>query len=134
MHIDTLKTLIFSDNPSVIEWMVLQKIEEGYSLSANPYVMNGQFCQWMTRRDSVFEVKLVSAVFPSEFESIVRMMNTKGFELALEPVTWNGMVFQWMARILPSEKNGLYIGEWKSSESVTPLLDAVDAWWKLRRN
>lgn len=49
MWIDVFKRLLFSDNPSVIEWKVKEALENGEDLCANPFVFRGQFCQWMAK-------------------------------------------------------------------------------------
>lgn len=120
MFIDTFKRLIFTDNPSVIEWMVLQALEDGEDLCADPFVMAGQFCQWVTRRETMYEYKLVTAHLPSEFEDWVKRYSSQGYELALAPVDWNGMMCQWMARVRADGET--YAGVVSTDEAVsTPM-------------
>lgn len=91
--------LIFSDNPSVIEWQVKQAVENGDDLFGDPFILAGNFCQWVEAGDSVYEYKLISAFLPSEFDQEVRKWEEQGFRLRFRPVDWNGAVFQWMARM-----------------------------------
>lgn len=103
MSIDFTKRLLFSDTPEGIEVQVWNALNDGFDLSANPYVIGGEFCQWVTERPSVFEYKLIAASHPSIFEDLVKANNILGYELALEPVNWNGLICQWMAKVKVSE-------------------------------
>lgn len=94
-----MKKLIFSDNPSVIEWSVQEALSEGWDLCAAPFVLAGHFCQWVEREESIHEYKLVSAFLPSDFEQQVLNLHADGWDLYTKPVDWNGAIFQWMRRL-----------------------------------
>ena len=98
MFIDLTKRLVHSDNPSLIEWLVQQAVETGEDLCEAPFIFNGEFGQWVTRRESLFVYKLVSAHSMSAFESEVRRMNADGYETAFNQVDWDGLLCQWMAK------------------------------------
>lgn len=128
MWIDVFKRLIFSDNPSVIEWKVKDALENGEDLCASPFVFNGHFCQWVTQRESMYEYKLVTAHLPSEFEDWVKRYTAEGYELAFEPVNWDGMICQWMAKVrlpkgLELESAVAVAG---GGVSITPVLKMVE--------
>lgn len=126
MFIDVTKRLINTDNPSLIEWMVLQALEDGEDLCDAPFIFNGEFCQWVTQRESMYVYKLVSAHSPSEFFNEVRRMNAQGFELAFQQVVWHGMLCQWMAKVkghgVDVENASAYAGAvLPTSEVLTPM-------------
>lgn len=97
--------LVFTDNPSLIEWMVQQAIEEGFDLDGSPFVLAGNFCQPMHTGVSIFEYKLISAFLPSEFEQMVQQMELDKWFLDGNAVDWNGSTFQWMLRSKASGVN-----------------------------
>lgn len=98
-----MKRLVFSDNASVIEWQVKDYLKEGWDLDGSPFVMAGNFCQWMVQSPAINEYKLVSAFIPSEFESSVLNMESRGWRLFGDaPVDWCGLYCQWMSRRVES--------------------------------
>ena len=98
MYVDTSERLISSDNPSVIEWMVLDALKKGEDLSGQPFVFRGHFCQFVVERVTLYEYKLLSALTPGDFDDELRRMKSQGFERSFEPVNWDGLLCQWMAR------------------------------------
>lgn len=92
--------LVFTENPSVIEWQVQQAIEEGFDLDGSPFVLAGNFCQPMRSGVPIFEYKLISAFHPSKFEQVVQQMELDKWRLdGRNAVDWNGSIFQWMLRL-----------------------------------
>lgn len=90
--------LLFTDNPSLIQWKADEMIGEGYNLSGDPFVFGGCFCQWMTPMQTMNEYKLVSAFLPSELETLVNRWESDGFIRVFATLNWNGQAFQWMSR------------------------------------
>lgn len=114
-----MKRLIFSDNPSVVEW---QAVEAGEDLFGDPFILAGNFCQWVELGDGVYEYKLISAFLPSEFEEEVRKWEAQGYMLSFRPVDWNGAIFQWMARVRSTPLAVERISQrLKVVESATPV-------------
>ena len=90
--------LLFTDNPSLVEFQVEQAIEEGYNLRGNPFILADCFCQWLTRMETQNQYKLISAFLPSELETLVWQFEADGFVRAFDVVIWNGKAYQWMTR------------------------------------
>lgn len=90
--------LITTDNPSLIEWHVLQAMEEGYDMVLSPFVFFGCFNQWMEKMPASLEYKLVSAHNPVSYETQVMNLSGQGYFLHRNPVEWDGAIYQWMAR------------------------------------
>jgi len=129
MFIDTSKRLLYSDNPHVIEWMVKDALKAGEDLCADPFVFGGQFCQWVTVRESLYEYKLISAYSPSEFEQTVKQYELDGYELAFREVDWNGMLCQWMVKLkLPRglEIESAVVIERSSGRIAAPVFQMVE--------
>ena len=98
VEVDTNKRLIHSDELSVVRYQIGNALNEGEDLVSSPFVLGGEFCQWVTSRNTIFHYQLVTAHLPTEFEDRVRMMGGHGYELAFEPVNFNGMICQWMQK------------------------------------
>lgn len=98
VDVDMNKRLVHSDELSVVRYQIGDALNEGEDLFSSPFVLGGEFCQWVTSRPTLFHYQLVTAHLPSEFEDRVRMMGKHGYELAFEQVNFNGMACQWMQK------------------------------------
>lgn len=96
--VDMNKRLIHSDELSVVRYQIGNALNEGEDLVSSPFVLAGEFCQWVTSRSTLFHYQLVTAHLPSEFEDRIRMMGNHGYELAFDQVNFNGMACQWMQK------------------------------------
>lgn len=110
--------LLFTDNPSLVEFQVEQEIADGYNLRGNPFILAGCFCQWMTRMETQNQYKLISAFLPSELETLVWQYEAEGFMRAFDVVIWNGKAFQWMSRY--SGAQTVQVAEADSVVAVVP--------------